>query len=606
MKPPVVNTQNITSLEDLKSDILSSKDKYVGVDTETNGLRWMAEDRAFGVSFAWDDQSAFIRNDNFGAENIGRLLEDVYRSEKTITFHNAEFDLHMIDVTYGVDNLPESLMDTLRVSHLFDTSANHSLKGWGTNVYGASVALHENILKEYRARYKIKDWSMLPSSILDPYAANDAVLTKALAIEFVPKLERDCPRLLKLETDLIPVIFDMEKIGLKVDLEYIGERRKYLKRAMREVDEQVFRLLGNKYLNMASPPQVWDYFYTRMKVKLYDKENDGEALTDLETGKEYLELIQSDYEGDTVATVAGLVLKWRGLKKEDDTYMQPYQELQVNGRLHPKWNACGTKTGRFSGSSPNVQNVTRGKEVRRVFIPDTHFFDFDYSQIEYRMAAFASGEMEMIEAFIQGMDYHSFTASRVFEKDVESITEEERRIGKTINFLTLYGGGAEKFAAQAKISVKKAKVYLKSYWSANKNLRKYTQSIIAKGTRNGFVHTLLGRKITLDDRAYAAPNYVIQGTAGDILKISLLRTAKIAKELGITICNTVHDQIVFDNMEHKHVPQIVEVMESFNFENEELGFSMPIIVDIKDGDKSWGEMGKEWTDDEKYGRVSRI
>ena len=852
MPIPTATVETVTSLETLKRDILASKDPNVCLDTETTGLRWMAGDRAFGLAVSWDDKAAFLRNEVFSPEKMGLLISDLYGSEKDITFHNAEFDLHMIRESYGVEAFPNHIVDTLRIGHLLDSGADHSLKGWSRKVFGPAVSYYEDQIAEYRRRYKIKDYSRLPAVILDPYACNDAILTKALVERFGPDCQRDYPRWYGVEHDLIPVITKMERTGLRIDVDYIQKRQRKLLREEYEIEKKIARLVG-KPLNIGSPAQISQYFYSRMGIRLQDIS--GNDTGETSTGVEILKaIIDADPEAVT-AEVAQLLIAWRAVNKERTTYMDSYLELAVNGRLHPHWNACGTITGRFSGSGPNPQNIPRNLAVRRCFIPDRWFVDFDFclapgtrvlkadfswvpietlkegdeligieeertkawtprkmrrskvervgrriaesyrinfdnnisivasgehpwlarnlhshkqsydwiktqelkpgyqisklsdpweedtsweagylsgffdgegsvsspssrgpyavfvqkpgpiydgvtkmlaakgfevnsehtkksgfrasndtkaghitglhnifrflgtirprrlvergwqvweerqpprvspatvtsieylgltevvslqtnthtfvaeglfshnSQIEYRMAAFAAKQESMVQAFIDGLDFHAFTAGAVFGKDIADIDKDERTIGKTINFLTLYGGGAEKFAIQAGISIPEAEVYLRAYWKTNSNLDRWVKRTIDIGKREGHVFTLLGRKVPLQDRPYAAPNYVIQGTAGDILKISLLRTSIIAEDLGVDISNTVHDQIVFDGLEHSDVPRMVEQMESFNFEDKDMGLTMPIIVDVKDSTKSWGDMGEEWKPEEKY------
>ena len=597
MPIPTATVETVTSLETLKRDILASKDPNVCLDTETTGLRWMAGDRAFGLAVSWDDKAAFLRNEVFSPEKMGLLISDLYGSEKDITFHNAEFDLHMIRESYGVEAFPNHIVDTLRIGHLLDSGADHSLKGWSRKVFGPAVSYYEDQIAEYRKRYKIKDYSRLPSVILDPYACNDAILTKALVERFGPDCQRDYPRWYEIEHDLIPVITRMERTGLRIDIDYIQKRQRKLLREEYEIEKKIARLVG-KPLNIGSPAQISQYFYSRMGIRLQD--TSGNDTGETSTGVEILKaIIDADPEAVT-AEVAQLLIAWRAVNKERTTYMDSYLELAVNGRLHPHWNACGTITGRFSGSGPNPQNIPRNLAVRRCFIPDRWFVDFDFSQIEYRMASFAAKQESMVQAFIDGLDFHAFTAGAVFGKDIADIDKDERTIGKTINFLTLYGGGAEKFAIQAGISIPEAEVYLRAYWKTNSNLDRWVKRTIDIGKREGHVFTLLGRKVPLQDRPYAAPNYVIQGTAGDILKIALLRTSIVAEDLGVNISNTVHDQIVFDGLEHSDVPRIVEQMESFNFEDKDIGLTMPIIVDVKDSTKSWGDMGEEWKPEEKY------
>ena len=176
----------------------------------------------------------------------------------------------------------------------------------------------------------------------------------------------------------------------------------------------------------------------------------------------------------------------------------------------------------------------------------------------------------------------ALTASAIYGKP--EVDDKERAIGKRINFGVIYGIGRKKFAKSASISEKDAQAYLDRYWKIYPNIKKYFDSTIKSAQRRGYVETLFGRKIKIDEeRPYAAVNYIVQGTAGDITKVSLLRTYNYLKGTGGTICNTVHDQILYDGLEEHQVPKLKEIMENFNF-------VMPTPVDVQRSTKSWGDL----------------
>lgn len=500
------NTEFITasSLQDVYQQIVSSRDEYVALDTETNGLRWMANDRAFGIALAWDNRAVFLRNDEFGAKNIGQLIGDIYSGPKTILFHNALFDLHMIRVTYGVESLPLKMIDTLIVAHLLDSSADHRLKGWGEREFGSAASYYEGVVDEYKKRYKIKDYSLLPAVILDPYACQDTVLTRALAYRFVSSCQSQFPKWFEIEHALIPTILDMERRGIKIDLAYITKFRKKLALKKYGLEKELFSLVG-KVLNPASPPQVVDYFYTRLRINI-----EGELQN---TSDDVLKKIVSLPDQPTASRVAQIIMDWRESNKIDTTYLEPYEELNIGGRIYPHFNSTGTITSRFSSSGPNVQNLPRNNEFRCIFLPDSEFIDIDYSQLELRLWAHATQEPGMIDAFIQGHDFHAFTASQIYNKDISLIKKnsEERDKSKNFNFLVIYGGGAERGSKTAGITIEESEAFLEAYWKLYPRAKRWVRGIINQGTRDGYVHSLLGHKIPLRERPYAAPNYVVQG-----------------------------------------------------------------------------------------------
>ena len=603
MHPNDYNLTRLRTLDEIKSAISSSKDEYVAIDTETTGLFWPKGDRAFGVALAWDDQYVFIRNSENSKENIGRFLTDIYALDhKVIVFHNAEFDIHMIRETYGVGPLPNRIIDTFRLSYLQNTSADHSLKGWSSQVFGSGVTIGEDIIKEWRKRYKVKDYSMIPSSILDPYACMDVALTKSLAEQYNQSVKDISPRWYEYEHMLIPIIVQMAKDGIKIDLDYVEQESSRIKREQYEVHREIFKIVG-KGISIGSTQDLNKYFYKRMGVVFSPEDNiENEESTDVNSLKAIME--KRDKYPDA-AQVAELVLKWRGLDKRRGTYLEAYIEHNVNGYIHAALNASGTRTGRFSSSNPNIQNIPRGKNIRKIFIPaEGTLYEFDYSQLEYRLAGISAEEPVVVLAYQQGIDFHSIVASNIFNKPVSMITTEERFVGKTINFLSLYGGGAKRLMVELNsnqdfdinIDLYRATDFLNDYWAQLPELEKFNKKLIEDAQRYGFVYTRLGRKVHISDRYYAAPNYCIQGTGGDMIKLSLIRVAKLLQGTGAVMRNTVHDSILIDNLEPDLIPEIRRAMESFKYESPILG-QMPISVGVKECPENWGE-GYEWKIDE--------
>ena len=542
------------------------------------------EDRAFGVAFGWDDQQTFIRNTEFGVEEIGQLISDLYKSEKTIIMHNALFDLHMIRETYDVQEFPNAIIDTLIVAHLLDTGADHTLKGWGTKVYGSGASYWEGLIDEYKKKYKVKSYEMLPPEILDPYAGHDAFLTKQLAYRFVPQIMTSYGRLLELEHELLRVILDMEKEGISVDLEYIQGQRQTQGLRKRELERKLFSTIG-KVINPGSPKQLADYLYGELGLEIPER-NPGKNDKDgnwIEGSPKTDEKALNSLDHPVVE----LIREWRSVNKVDSTYFKPYMDLQFEGRIHHHWNASGTVTGRLSSSNPNAQNVPKEQYVRRMFVPDSEFIAIDYSQIELRMLAHVASEPVLIEAINNGTDLHALTASNIHKVPIEEVTDKQRAIGKTVNFSIIYGAGQEKLSEQTGATVEEAGEFITEYWNSYPSSRKLFYKLKNQGEDQGYVNTIFGRRITVGGKPHSAFNYVIQGSAGDLLKIALVRCWKYAKKNGGSIRNTVHDEIIFDGLDPVvHVPELVKLMEDFKL-------SVPIIAEASVSSSSWGDV-EEW------------
>ena len=574
-KLPSYSLFDTTNLDDVRDSILSSKDSFVAVDTETTGLHWTT-DQAFGVSLAWDDKGIFIRNTDYGTNNIGTLLKALFAAEhKTYVFHNAEFDLHMMRETYGTD-MPINILDTLRLAYLKNPAESHGLKDLGEAEFGPAAGAAEDTIKEYMRQYRLKGYHQVPAEFMDPYAVLDTVLTKALAHLYIDDVMADCQFLFKVEHKLIPIIVKMEQEGLRVDIEYINQLLKEFRVEQRVIQDSIYDIIG-KPVEIASTKQLQEYFYDRLRITPPAETETGQRSVN----EKSLEKIQHPVG----TTVAKLVLRWRSLGKLASTYLEPYKDL-YGGRVHPHWNATGARTGRFSSSGPNLQNIPKDDKIRRIFIPDNEFYDFDYSQVELRIAADISGQRNMIQAFKEDADMHSYTAAMVLSKEIADVTPKERQIGKHLNFSVIYGSGSEGIQDKLEMTKIQADKVLNYFHSSFPQLRSKSRSLQKEAERNGYVRTLFGRKLPVNpDKTFTAGNYVVQGSAGDILKIALLKTAKYVDSVGGKIRNTVHDQILFDNIDEKHGEELKTIMQDFNMSSE-----IPLKVDLQRSAVSWGDL----------------
>ena len=569
---PSYNLYSTTNLDDVRDSILSSKDKFVAVDTETTGLKWTT-DRAFGVSLSWDDKGIFIRNTDYGTENIGKLINTLFAAtHKTYVFHNAEFDLHMMRETYGA-TVPVNILDTQRLSHLLDPRPPHGLKELGEEAFGPAAGAAEDTIKEYIRQYRLKGYHQVPPEFMDPYDVLDTVLTKALAHLFIDEVEQSCAWLCKVEHQLIPVILKMEQAGLKVDTEYINQLIKEYRVEQRVIQDSIYEIVG-KPIEIASTQQLQEYFYDRLRVEPTKTTETGQRSVDKKT----LELINHPVG----SKVAELILRWKELGKLISTYLEPYKDLE--GRVHPHWNATGARTGRFSSSSPNQQNIPKHGQIRRMFVPDNEFFDFDFSQVELRIAADIAKQTNMINAFKEDMDMHSFVSSLAFNKNIEDVSKEERQIGKHLNFSVLYGSGSKGIQEKLGMNKTQADTVLNYFHSSFPQLRAQSRALQLEAERNGYVTSMFGRKLPVD-KPYTANNYVIQGTAADIIKIALLRTSEYVESVGGKIKNTVHDQILFDDVTEQDGEELRRIMQDFDMPS-----GIPLKVDMQRSTVSWGDL----------------
>ena len=264
------------------------------------------------------------------------------------------------------------------------------------------------------------------------------------------------------------------------------------------------------------------------------------------------------------------ILDVRGVRKLLSTYVEALPQLvnEKTGRIHTTYNQTVTATGRLSSTNPNMQNIPvrtdEGREIRKAFIPaeGNVFFSADYSQIELRLVADLSGDETMVNAFNNGADIHTLTASRIYHEKLEDVTSEQRSRAKTANFGILYGISAFGLSQRLEIPRSEAKMLIDGYFEMFPKVREYMDNAIAKGKEQEYVTTQFGRRRMLPDinsrnaivRGFSERNAInapIQGTAADIIKIAMVSIFRRFKEEGLRskMIMQVHDELNFDVVE---------------------------------------------------------
>jgi DNA polymerase-1 len=298
------------------------------------------------------------------------------------------------------------------------------------------------------------------------------------------------------------------------------------------------------------------------------------------------------------------LLEYRGLHKLKSTYVDslPTQVHPATGRIHTKLNQTIAATGRLSSSEPNLQNIpiqtAEGRKIRNAFVapPGKVLISADYSQIELRVLAHLSGDTALIKAFESGVDIHAGTAREIFGLGpIETVTPEQRRVGKTINFGVVYGMGAFRLARDLEISVPTASKYIQSYFERFPGVRSFFEKLEAQAEREGQVRTLYGRRRVLKDIEQgerdqgfvmrAALNAPIQGSAADIIKLAMISLEKKLETYGdrCRMILQIHDELLFECNEdivESVVPMLRSEMEQV------LTLSVPLKVEA-----GWG---RDW------------
>ncbi|MDD5722744.1 MAG: DNA polymerase I [Syntrophales bacterium] len=396
------------------------------------------------------------------------------------------------------------------------------------------------------------------------------------------------------EMPLVGVLAAMERKGVLLDCNLLGEMSVQLGQLLDISEEKIYRLAGERF-NINSPKQLQVVLFDKLGLPRGRKTKAGYS-----TDVDVLTSLARSYE------LPAEILSYRSLAKLRSTYVDALP-LLVNpetGRVHTSYNQTVTATGRLSSSNPNLQNIpirtTEGKRIRQAFIAPEGFdiASADYSQIELRILAHLSGDALLIEAFRSGEDVHTKTASDIFGVFPGMVSEEMRRQAKVINFGVIYGMSAFGLARELNIGQKRAQDYIDGYFSQFSGVRTFIEETIEGARERGFVTTLLGRRRYLPDinnsnsqvRQFAertAVNTPIQGTAADLIKVAMLKIVRGIDEKGLSarMVMQVHDELVFE----VPVAEVEELMDLVRWEMEEvITLKVPLKVEIASG-KNWDE-----------------
>lgn len=402
----------------------------------------------------------------------------------------------------------------------------------------------------------------------------------------------------KMEMPLLYVLADMEYTGVKIDVKMLNEYGSSLSKELAAIEESVREMASDSSLNLSSPKQLGVILYEKLNLLPKDKKGTNKSLS---TDEETLLEIVDDHP------IVAQILEYRNIKKLLSTYIEPLPYLisARSGKIHTTYNQALTSTGRLSSIKPNLQNIPirteRGREIRKAFIPSNPggvIMSADYSQIELRLMAHMSRDVDFIDAFLAGKDIHSATASKIFGIPEEQLTREQRNKAKVANFGIIYGISSFGLSQRLHISRGDAKQLIEEYFRNYPGVKNYISEMIELARKNGFVSTIYGRKRYLPDinsknqvvRGLAERNAVnapIQGSAADVIKIAMVHLFDRMKKEGIKskMVLQVHDELVFDVL-----PSEIEILSAIvkNEMESVAKLSVPLTVECQYGE-NWLE-----------------
>lgn len=397
-----------------------------------------------------------------------------------------------------------------------------------------------------------------------------------------------------MELPLARTLANMELRGFTVERDGLAKYGEVLAAMAADLTDRIYLAAGCEF-NINSPKQLGEVLFEKMNYPAVKKTKTGYS-----TNADVLEKMRP------YAPIVDDILEYRQVVKLKSTYVDGLLAVaDENGKVHTTFKQTGTATGRLSSTEPNLQNIPvrqeMGRELRRFFIPegDTRvLIDADYSQIELRLLAAISGDETMIDAFNNGVDIHTVTASQVFNTPIEYVTPEQRKRAKAVNFGIVYGIGDFSLASDIKVSKKQAGEYIQSYFATYPKVDEYLKNTVEQAKEDGFVTTLYGRRRYIPDlksgkavlRKFGervAMNSPLQGTAADIIKIAMINTEKALAESGIDakLILQVHDELIVE-ADKKCADMAKEILQR-EMENA-VKLAVPLTVEVQQGN-TWYE-----------------
>ncbi len=567
--------------------------KRISFDTETTGIDSNLVDLV-GLSFSIEAGKGYYIPTPQDKEETLAILEDfrpVFENENiTKIGQNIKYDLLVLK-WYGFE-LKGELFDTMLAHYLIDPDTRHNMDVLSENYLGYTpISITSLIGAKGKGQLNMKD---VPVEKVVDYAAEDADVTLQLANVFEPMLqERNAQKLAsEIENPLIFVLADMEKEGVRIDIDTLATYSAQLQEEITKAELNVYDKAGLKF-NLASPKQLGEVLFDHLKL---DPKAKKTKTGQYQTGEDVLVALAA--KSDIVQDI----LDFRQMQKLKSTYVDALP-LLVNprtGRVHTSYNQAVAATGRLSSNNPNLQNIPiktdRGREVRKAFIPrdENHILlSADYSQIELRIIAEISKEQNMLDAFLNGIDIHTATAAKVYGIEVADVTATQRRNAKAVNFGIIYGQSAFGLSQNLNIPRKEAAEIIDQYFIQYPGIKNYMSDTMNFARENGYVETIMGRRRYLRDinsanmtvRGYAERNAInapIQGSAADMIKIAMINIHKdmTAQNLQSKMTMQVHDELVFDVIkgEKEQVKEIITHRMKTAIKTE-----VPIEIEIGEG-----------------------
>lgn len=575
--PKIIQIESLEQIQNSKFKIQKSNGQQPIANSQCFFDWIMQDDKIAGFAFAMDDKTCYYHFVESEHRHYQQLIQWIFTGEHTVVCYDSKptykylkafkieptakiFDLQIAHYLIQPEN--QHGLDRICLAYL-----NYTLKS-------STATLQDSAIERVSAYVKL-----LP------------LLQKELEYNQLQNLFNT------VEMPLVPVLADMERAGVRIDVPTLQKNSETMKAELQELENQIYEYAGVQF-NIGSPKQLGEVLFERLRIIENAKLTKSKQY---QTGEEVLLKLAHKHP------IVPLILEWRKLSKLKSTYIDALPQLinPKTGRIHTTFTQTITSTGRLSSVNPNLQNIPvrteRGRDIRKAFVAtdDEHvILAADYSQIELRIVAHVCGDERMIDTFRKNEDIHAAMAAHIFGVPQDEVTKDMRRSAKTVNFGILYGISAFGLADRLQIPQGEARQLIEDYFRSFPKISDYLSNTLDFARENLYVETLLGRRRYIRDinaqngilRKAAERNAInapIQGTAADLIKIAMIDIHREMRELNLRskMILQVHDELVFDARKDELdvlKPLVVKHMSGA------MQLSVPLDVDINEG-TSWFE-----------------
>ncbi|AXE95497.1 DNA polymerase I [Paraburkholderia terricola] len=532
-------------------------------DTETTSLDPMTA-QIVGLSFSVEaGRAAYVPLAHRGPdapvqlprdEVLGKLKPWLESAEHKKVGQHVKYDEQVL-ANYGIE-MRGIEHDTLLQSYVLESHRTHDMDSLALRHLGVKTIKYEEVAGKGAQQIGFDEVALDKAA---EYAAEDADITLRLHQTLYPQVaaEKTLEHVYRdIEVPTSRVLRKMERTGVLIDAEKLRQQSSEIATRLIQLESEAYVLAGGEF-NLGSPKQIGQIFFEKLELPVVKKTPSGAPSTD----EEVLQKLAEDYP------LPKILLEHRGLSKLKSTYTDklPRMVNATTGRVHTNYAQAVAVTGRLASNDPNLQNIPvrtgEGRRIREAFIapPGHKLVSADYSQIELRIMAHISGDESLLRAFSQGEDIHRATAAEIFSVTPLEVSNDQRRVAKVINFGLIYGMSSFGLASNLGITRDAAKLYIDRYFARYPGVARYMDETRVSAKAKGYVETVFGRRLWLPEinggngprrqaAERAAINAPMQGTAADLIKLSMIAVQKWIEDskIGTRMIMQVHDELILE------------------------------------------------------------